>query len=156
MLVSQQSAFYVSLTNSLIVGNKPVIMKHCDIVVLTGEYPVKKLTVSDSSTSYVLIKFSVNKSFREFLNTQKNSEKMEKYIEFHSRYGLCDTSVEGKDPYVKLKNIIIDKIDLFSKDKIKIKPNNNFQDHDFLMKMSIDMKYLYWEQMVKEKNIISR
>ena len=78
MLFSQQSAFYVSLTNSLIVGNKPVIMKHCDIVVLTGEYPVEKLTVSDSSTSYVLIKFSVNKSFREFLKTQKNSEKIEK------------------------------------------------------------------------------
>ena len=75
---------------------------------------------------------------------------MEKYIEFHSRYGLCDTSVEGKDPYVKLKNIIIDKIDLSPKDKIKIKPNNNFQDHEFLMKVSIDMKYLYWEQMVKE------
>ena len=52
-----------------------MIMKHCDIVVVTGEYPVEKLTVSDSSTSYVLIKFSVNKSFREFLNTQKNSEK---------------------------------------------------------------------------------
>ena len=150
MLFSQQSTFYVSLTNSLVVGNKPVIMKHGDIVVLTDEYPVEKLTVADSSTSYVLLKFSINKSFRDFLNMPNNANGMEKYIDFHSRHGLCDTLFEGKDPNERLKTIIIDRIKFTSKKKTQIIPNKYFQDHDFLMKMSIDLKYLYWEQMIKE------
>ena len=150
MLFSQQSTFYVSLTNSLVVGNKPVIMKHGDIVVLTDEYPVEKLTVADSSTSYVLLKFSINKSFRDFLNVPNNANRMEKYIDFHSRHGLCDTLVEGKDPNERLKTIIIDRIRFTSKNKTNIIPNKHFQDHEFLMKMSIDLKYLYWEQMIKE------
>ena len=110
MLFSQQSAFNVRLTHSLVVNNKPVIMKHCDIVVLTDEYPVENFTVSDSSTSYVLIKFAINKTFREFLNKSNNDNTIEKYIDFHSSHGLCDTSFKGKDPSERLKSIIIDRI----------------------------------------------
>ena len=133
----------------------PIIMKNYDVVLVTDRYPVDEFSVSHSNIEYLLISFSISKTFYDFITKPENTGRIEKYTEFHKKYSVCFAEIIGvTTPYEKLTKSIIDHIKPPLR-KNKKSPRLVHQTEGFKhitneIKLSLQLKYLYWTTIIKK------
>ena len=149
MLFADESRFRVRLTNTSGIST-PVIMKPYDVIVVTDRYPIDVFSLSDASTNYVLLSFSISGEFYDFISKENNSVLIDRYQEFHSLFGLCSTTTFQKEPHERLITNVLDRIT--AKKATAPKTNKHFLFHTRVMNLTIDFKLLYWETMIYNTN----
>ena len=151
MLFTTESTFRLRLEANGGHGD-PIIMKNYDVVLVTDFYPIDEFSVSHTNVEYVLISISISKVFYDLMTKKNNGDIIEKYVDFHKNYSITNTECIGQTPHDTFLRHIIDHMGSVKKrrESFKLTPIPFFKDHKIEMKYCIQLKFLYWETLVKK------